>query len=299
MISGSLVAIVTPFKNGAVDEGKLVELVERQIREGTRGIVPCGTTGESATLSREEHEKVIRITVETVNGRVPVLAGTGSNSTDEALLMTKYAKEIGADASLLITPYYNKPTQDGLFKHFELIAKKVDIPIVLYNVPGRTGVNLLPETAAYLSQIDNIIAIKEASGSLDQVSQIIGSSDLMVISGDDSLTLPMLALGAKGVISVVANIVPGRLAAMLSAWENGNIERARAIHLELFDLMKGMFIETNPIPVKEALKLMGLLNGEFRLPLCRMTEANLEKLKSLLGKYNLLTECSGKCGGVS
>ena len=299
MISGSLVAIVTPFKNGAVDEEKLVELVERQIREGTRGIVPCGTTGESATLSHDEHEKVIRITVETVNGRVPVLAGTGSNSTDEALLMTKYAKEIGADASLLITPYYNKPTQAGLFKHFELIAKKVDIPIVLYNVPGRTGVNLLPETAACLSKIDNIIAIKEASGSLDQVSQIIGCSDLMVLSGDDSLTLPMLALGAKGVISVVANIVPGRLAKMVSAWENGNIERAREIHLELFDLMKGMFIETNPIPVKEALTLMGLLNGEFRLPLCRMTEANLEKLKSLLGKYNLLTECSGKCGGVS
>ncbi|OQX54563.1 MAG: 4-hydroxy-tetrahydrodipicolinate synthase [Candidatus Omnitrophica bacterium 4484_213] len=266
MFQGSYVALVTPFKDGAVDDEKLRELVESQIKQGTNGILPCGCTGEAATLTHEEQKRIIKIVVETVNKRVPVLAGTGSNSTAEAYDLTKYAKEAGANAALVITPYYNKPTSEGQFRHYAKLAE-LGIPIILYNVPSRTGISMLPETVARLSKIDNIVAIKEASGSLEQVSKILALCDITVLSGDDSLTLPMMAIGGKGVVSVVANIVPAEVAQMTSAFLEGNIQKAKDLHYKLFPLCKAMFIETNPIPVKTAMKLLGQLNGELRLPL--------------------------------
>jgi len=283
-----MVAIVTPFRNGEVDFEKLGELVEFQILGGTDAVVPCGTTGESATLTHEEHDRVVEFVVEKVAGRIKVIAGAGSNSTLEALRLTRHAQDVGADAALVITPYYNKPTQRGMIKHFELLAERTEIPLVLYNVPGRTGVRLEPPTVARLSALDTVVAIKEACGSVDQVSQILNLCDITVLSGDDMLTLPMISVGAKGVISVAANIVPAEVAAMVHAALEGRWEDARRGHFDLYNLFQGMFIETNPIPVKTALALMGRITEEFRLPICSMSEANREKLESLLRGYALL-----------
>ena len=284
MFQGSIVALVTPFKQGELDEKALRNLVEFHISEGTDAIVPCGTTGESATLSHEEHCRVIEIVIEQVNKRIPVIAGAGSNSTKEAIFLTEHAKKSGADAVLSITPYYNKPTQEGLFQHFKTIAEHVDIPMVLYNVPGRTGVNMLPETVVRLSKIKNIVGVKEASGSLDQAGAIIQHTDdsFDVISGEDSLTFPMMAMGAKGVISVVANVAPKKMAQMCKAVLNNNMLEARKLHYELLDLSKAVFYETNPIPAKKAVYLMGLMENEIRLPLVEMTKENTEKLKTVM-----------------
>ncbi len=290
MFKGSMVAIVTPFKNGKVDEKALADLIEFHIKNGTDVIVPCGTTGESATLSHEEHHRVVEMTVKTVNKRVPVVAGAGSNSTAETLELTKYAKKAGADGVLLITPYYNKPTQEGLYQHFKKIAASVDIPIVLYNVPGRTSVNMLPATVARLRTVKNIVGIKEATGDLKQISELIRlcGRDFDVLSGDDFTTLPMLAIGGVGAISVTANIVPGDAAAMFDAFFAGKMEEALRLHYKMEPLHGAMFIETNPIPVKTALALMGKIGEEFRLPLCPMADANKEKLKKAMKDYGLI-----------
>ncbi|MFQ5861979.1 MAG: 4-hydroxy-tetrahydrodipicolinate synthase [Candidatus Brocadiales bacterium] len=288
MFSGSVVALVTPFKNGEVDLKKLGELIEFHVREGTNAVSPCGTTGESPTLSHEEHEKVISEVVQRVQGRIPVIAGTGSNNTREALRLTKYACKAGADGALVITPYYNKPTQEGIYRHFKALAEEADIPIVLYNVPSRTGVSISPETVARLAELKNIVAIKEASGSLDQVSAILGLCDITVLSGDDSLTLPTLSIGGKGVVSVVANIVPRETSIMVSSFLKGDLEAARNAHHRLYPLTKAMFIETNPIPVKTAMRMLGRLNGEMRLPLCEMSEAHERQLTKALNDYGLL-----------
>lgn len=287
MFKGSIVALVTPFANGKVDEKKLRELVEFQLQAGTDAICPCGTTGESPTLSHEEHRRVIEIVVEQVHKRVPVIAGTGSNATDEALELTRFAKKVGVDGSLQVCPYYNKPTPEGQYRHFEAIAK-VGIPIVLYNIPGRTGINMTPETIARLSKLETIVAVKEAAGSLDQVSQILSLCNITVLSGDDSLTLPMMAIGAKGVISVAANIVPRDVQQMTDHALQGRWEKARILHHKLFNLCKALFVETNPIPVKTAMKEMGLINGELRLPLCPMDPKNAAKLHEALLAYGLL-----------
>jgi 4-hydroxy-tetrahydrodipicolinate synthase len=282
MFSGSIVALVTPFKDGKVDYPKLEELVEFHIKAGTNGIVPCGTTGESATLSHEEHEEVIARVVKAAEGNIPVIAGTGSNSTSEAVRLTRFAQEAGADGALLITPYYNKPTQEGLLRHFSKVAAETDLPIVLYNVPSRTGVNLLPETVIRLGEIKNVVAIKEASGSIDQAVEIMRSADLDLLSGDDSLTLPLMSVGAVGVISVAANIVPEMMVDLVDLASDGDFKAARELHLRLFPLLKALFLETNPIPVKAAMALEGTLNGEMRLPLCEIGAANREKLAKVL-----------------
>lgn len=284
MFQGSIVALVTPFKQGELDEKALRDLVEFHIAEGTNAIVPCGTTGESATLSHEEHCRVIEIVIDQVKKRLPVIAGAGSNSTKEAVFLTEHAKKSGADAVLSITPYYNKPTQAGLYQHFKTIAEQVDIPIVLYNVPGRTGVNMLPDTVVELSKIKNIVGVKEASGSLDQAGAILQHTDdsFDVISGEDSLTFPMMAMGAKGVISVTANVAPKKMAQMCKAVLENNMIEARKLHYELIDLSKAVFYETNPIPAKKAVYLMGLIENEIRLPLVEMTKENTEKLKTVM-----------------
>jgi len=288
MFKGSMVALVTPFLNGKVDEAKLRELVEFHIQSKTDAISPCGTTGESPTLSHEEHKRVIQIVVEQAKKRVPVIAGTGSNATDEAVDLTRFAKRAGADAALMVCPYYNKPTQEGVYRHFEKVAKEADIPIVLYNIPGRTGINMAPETIARLSKIETIVAVKEAAGSLDQVSQILSLCDITVLSGDDSLTLPMMSVGAKGVISVVANIVPKDVVALTHHALDGAFEKAREFHYKLLPLCKVLFIETNPIPVKTAMETLGMIKGELRLPLCGMAEGHLAQLKKALIDYGLL-----------
>ncbi|MDD5691886.1 MAG: 4-hydroxy-tetrahydrodipicolinate synthase [Candidatus Omnitrophica bacterium] len=291
MFKGSIVAIVTPFSSGKVDEKKLRELIDFQIKNGTSGIVPCGTTGESATLSFEEHEKVIEITIDQAKKRVPVIAGTGSNSTAEAIMLTKEAAKAGADASLQVSPYYNRPTQAGLYEHFKAVAQSVNIPIILYNIAGRTGVNIEPETIARLAgDCKNIVAVKEASGSLDQMSRIrqLCPRSFDLISGDDSLTLPVLSIGGTGIISVAANIVPGDVAALVSAFEKGDIKKAQQLHYKLLPLIKALFVETNPIPVKTAMGLLGMCEPDLRLPMCRVSEANLEKLRKALQDYGLL-----------
>ncbi|MBW1973007.1 MAG: 4-hydroxy-tetrahydrodipicolinate synthase [Deltaproteobacteria bacterium] len=289
-IKGAMVAIVTPFKDGRVDEYGLVRLIEFQIDNGIDAIVPCGTTGESATLSYKEHERVIELTIDAVKGRVPVIAGTGSNSTEEAISLTKAAKKAGADAVLLITPYYNRPTQEGLFFHFKEIAKEVDIPQILYNVPSRTGVNLLPETVARLSKIENIIGIKEASGSMRQVTEIIDmcGDDFVVLSGEDMNNFPIISVGGKGMISVVANVAPSDVANMWDAYEQNDYKKARELHYKTFPLSRDLFLETNPVPVKTALALMGMITGELRLPLAPMLETNKKKLEKTLKLYGLL-----------
>ena len=284
---GSMTALITPFKNGKVDEKTLGRLVRRQIAEGTDGLVPAGTTGESPTLSHKEHERVIEIVVEAANRQVPVIAGTGSNSTEEAISLTRFAKKAGSDASLSVIPYYNKPTQEGLYRHFATIAKAVDIPIILYNIPGRAGCSLTPETVARLSRIPNIVGIKESTGNMDQASHILSLCGITVLSGDDSLTLPLLALGAKGVISVISNVVPNAVAQMVDEFFAGNYPKAREIHYRLFPLCCALFIETNPIPVKRAMALLGLCSDELRLPLCSIRPENEKALIHAMKEYGL------------
>ncbi len=290
MFHGAIVATVTPFLNGKLDKKGLKKLLEFQIRNGTDGIVPCGTTGESATLSFDEHEAVIDTAVEVSGGRVPVIAGTGSNNTKEAITLTRYAKKAGADAALVITPYYNKPTQEGLFRHFRAVAESTDIPIILYNVPGRTGVNMAAETVARLAEVKNIVGVKEASGNLAQVCDIIRMTPkkFCLLSGDDGLFFPMLALGAKGVISVTSNVAPRAMADLYDAFVLGELSRAREIHYRLWPLFQVLFIETSPIPAKTGLAMMKMIREEFRLPLCPMSDGSRKKLANVLSDLKLL-----------
>lgn len=290
MIEGVLPALITPFtKDNRIDKDGIRQNIEFLIDGGVSGVVPCGTTGEAATLSIKEHEKVIEYSVEFSS--VPVVAGTGSNNTTEALELTKFAQDAGADAALLITPYYNKPNDSGMLKHFMTIAEGVDIPIIIYNVPSRTGINLKPELTAKLAKISNIVGIKEASGSLDQVTRIIElttGEDFAVLSGDDGLTLPILSIGGTGVISVAANVAPKLVVSMVEAFQNGEQEKARKLHLTLAPLIRAMFLETNPIPVKKAVELIGLPAGNLRLPLAPISTDNEKKLKAALNDLNLI-----------
>lgn len=289
---GSIVALVTPFtKRGEVDEACLADLVKFHIKNGTDGIVPCGTTGESATLNYEEHKKVIEVCVRAADKKIPVIAGTGSNSTQEAIEMSEFAKKLGADGLLLVSPYYNKPTQKGLYLHFKAIAGAVDLPIILYNIASRTAVNIEPETVAMISRdCKNVVGIKEASGSLDQMSRIMSlcGEKLTMLSGDDSLTLPLLSIGGEGIISVVANIIPQDVKALVVAFNKGDFKEARKLHYKMLPLIKAMFIETNPIPIKTAMGLMDLCEPSLRLPMCGMAEENLIRLKTALKEYGLL-----------
>lgn len=290
MFNGSIVAIVTPFKDGRVDEAKLKELVEFQIKNGTQGIVPCGTTGESPTLTTAEHERVIEVCIKAAKKRVPIIAGTGSNSTEEAVLLTKHAAAAGANAALIVSPYYNKPTQRGLYLHFKKIADSVDIPIILYNIAGRTGVNIEPSTMAQLAKdCKNIVGVKEASGSLEQMQMIkhLCRKDFILLSGDDTLTLPILAIGGIGVISVIANIIPTDVTKVIEFFNKGKLKEARELNYKILPLAKAVFIETNPIPIKKAVEILGLCSGEVRLPLCEMAEENVKKLRQAMKEYGL------------
>lgn len=291
MFHGSMVAIITPFDaEGNFDEESYRQLIEFQIENGTDVIVPCGTTGESATLNYEEHNQVIKTCIEQVNKRVPVIAGTGSNATVEAIEISQHAKEMGADGILLVSPYYNKPSQEGLFQHYKALAENVALPQVLYNVPGRTGMNMTAATTIRLAEFNNIVAIKEASGDLTQASEIIAAAGdkIDVLSGDDFLTLPLMACGAKGIISVTANIMPKQVKAMVTSIQNGQWEDAREQHLQLLDVHQAMFIESNPVPVKTSAALMGKCQADVRLPLVAMGEATLEKLQTVLRKHELI-----------
>lgn len=290
MFRGAMVAIVTPFKNNEIDEEAFRELIEFQIANGTDAIVPCGTTGESATLSHEEHDRVIEITIDAVKKRVPVIAGTGSNNTLEALRLTRHAYEAGADGVLMVCPYYNRPTQEGLYQHFKTIADAVPIPIILYNIQSRTGVNLLPETVAKLSKIKNIVGVKEASGSIKQMSDIINlcGPEFTVLSGDDIFTLPLLSIGGAGVISVISNVAPADMADMVDAFWAHDLEKAQKLHYKMSPLIDALFLEVNPVPVKAALALMDKIKLEYRLPLCNMSEGNLAKLKNVMTQYGLI-----------
>jgi 4-hydroxy-tetrahydrodipicolinate synthase len=290
MFRGAITALVTPFKNGQVDEEALRHLIEFQIANGVDGLVPCGTTGESPTLSHDEHDRVIEMTIDAAKKRVPVIAGTGSNSTAEALRLTRHAYEAGADGALIACPYYNKPTQEGLYQHFELIAKNVPIPIIPYNIPGRTGINMSPELIARLAKISNIVGIKEASGSIKQMSDVINlcGKDFAVLSGDDIFTLPLMAIGGAGVISVVSNVAPADMAGLVDVFFAGDMAGAKDLHYKMSALMDALFIEVNPVPVKAALALMGKIEYEYRLPLCKMAEANFEKLKKTMANYGLI-----------
>jgi 4-hydroxy-tetrahydrodipicolinate synthase len=284
-LKGSIVALVTPFKDGKIDEESIRNLIRWHLKEGTHGILVSGTTGESATLSKEEKKRLFEIALEEAKGKVPLIAGTGTNDTKKTLELTKMAEELGMDACLLVTPYYNKPTQKGLYEHYKYIATQVNIPIILYNVPGRTGVNLLPETTAKLSEIENIVAIKEACGDLKQVTELKlrCKADFVILSGDDFTAYPTIALGGKGVISVAANVMPKEMAELMEAALNGNYEQALKLHLYLYPLFKVLFIETNPVPAKEALYLMGMINSpEVRLPLSGLSEASFQQLKTIL-----------------
>ncbi len=290
MFAGCTVALLTPFREGEVDYRALEESVDWQISQGTPVISPVGTTGESPTLSHDEHERVVAQVIERSAGRAKVLAGTGSNSTTEAVRLTRFAAKAGADGALLVSPYYNRPTQEGLYAHYAKIAESVDLPLILYNVPGRTGRNLDPETIERLAKLGPIVAVKEASGSLDQVSDILARTDLTVLSGDDSLTLPMLAVGAEGIISVVANLVPRDMISLLDAFQRGDLAEARRLHLKLFPLCRDLLsIAANPIPVKTALAMLGRGNGEFRLPLCPPESSGREALRRSLERYGLLS----------
>ena len=295
MFHGSMVAIVTPFKKGKLDEKAYEGLINFHIQSGTHGIVPCGTTGESATLTQEEHLRVIEITVKMTQGKIPVLAGTGSNSTEEAIFFTRHAKQLGADGALIITPYYNKPTQEGLFQHYKAVTKAVDIPIVLYNVPGRTSVNLLPATVARLMAFDNIVGIKEGTGSLQQIADLVQlcGPRCAIFSGDDFTAFPTMVVGGVGTISVTANIVPAEMAEMMNAALRGDFSGARKIHEKIYPLHAAMFLETNPGPVKAALALMGKCSDEVRLPLCRLSPKNHETLTKVLRGCGLLNKKRG------
>jgi 4-hydroxy-tetrahydrodipicolinate synthase len=288
---GSLVAMVTPFHDCRVDEAKIRELVEFHVAHGTDGLVPCGTTGESPTLTHEEHKRVVEIVIQQTRGRIPVVAGTGSNSTAEAIELTLHAAKAGAAGALLVTPYYNKPTQQGLYEHFRAIAQAVpDLPLIVYNIQGRTAVNVETETLARLAQIPNIIGVKEASGSLDQMTAVILACgpDFTVLSGDDNLTLPLMSVGGRGVISVVGNFLAREVADVTHAALEGDWKRARDLHLKLYPVCKAMFIETNPIPVKEAMAMLGMIRAEWRLPMCPMSPANREKLRQALVRAGVL-----------
>jgi 4-hydroxy-tetrahydrodipicolinate synthase len=291
IFAGCTVALVTPFRGGAVDEAGLRRLVEWQIAQGTPVLSPVGTTGESPTLSHEEHERVIALVVEAVAGRAKVLAGTGSNATAEAIRLTRFAARAGADAALSVAPYYNRPNQEGLYRHFAAIAESVDLPMVLYNIPARTGRNVEPETVERLAKVGSIVAVKEASGSLDQVSELLARTDLTILSGDDSLTLPMLSVGAEGVVSVVGNLVPREVAAMVEAYQGGRVDEARRRHARLFPLSRDLLgLAPNPVPVKAALSLLGHCSAEVRLPLCPLDERGLDAVRGGLTRYGLLTE---------
>lgn len=291
MIRGSIVAIITPFKDGRVDEDKLRELVEFQIKNGTNGIVPCGTTGESPTLNHDEHNRVIEVCIEAAAGRVPVIAGTGSNSTDEAVALTQHAAKAGADAALVVTPYYNKPSQEGLYQHFKMVADNADIPIILYNIAGRAAINIETSTVVRLANdCKNIIGVKEASGSLSQMQDVkrLCPDDFLLLSGDDMLTMPLLSIGGVGVISVVANIIPADTAKVIQLFNEGKWKEAQELHYKILPLAQSMFVDSNPGPVKYACELMGLCSGELRLPLWAINEENKSKVKKALQSYGVL-----------
>jgi len=288
---GSFVAMVTPFRNGRVDEAKLRDLVDFHVAHGTDGLIPCGTTGESPTLSHDEHKRVMEVVVEAARGRIPVVAGTGSNSTAEAIDLTKHAERAGAAGALVVNPYYNKPTQEGLYRHFRAVAESAAIPILVYNIQSRTAVNVETATLERLVRdVKNVAGVKEASGSLDQMSQVIAACgpDFAVLSGDDTITLPLLAVGGHGVVSVIANIVPRETAEMVHAALDGDWKRARELHYKLFPIARAAFLETNPIPIKEAMAMAGMIEPEFRLPMCRMGDANRERLRAVLAQYALV-----------
>jgi 4-hydroxy-tetrahydrodipicolinate synthase len=281
-LQGSFVALVTPYTKGEVDLAKVRELVEFHVKNGTSGICPVATTGEGPVLSHDERANIIKVVVDAARGKALVFPGTGTYDTRETIAQTKMAKELGADGALIVTPYYNKPTQEGLYRHYKAVAEAVPAPIMLYNVPGRTGVSMTPETTARLALIKNIIALKDASGNVEQVTQLRAISDIQILSGEDSLTFPILCLGGVGVVSVAANVIPRQVADMTAAAVRGDLAQARQIHDRYFELFKNLFLETNPIPVKIALKKMGMYNGEMRLPMCEMSAANEEKLDKTL-----------------
>jgi 4-hydroxy-tetrahydrodipicolinate synthase len=290
MFEGVLTALVTPFREDEIDEAALRALVDRQIEAGIDGLVPCGSTGESATLSHAEHRRVVEIVVHATRGRVPVVAGTGSNNTREAIELTRYAKEAGADGALLISPYYNKPTQEGLFLHYAEIARRTAFPLVLYNVPGRTASNMLPATVARLADLEQVVGIKEACGNLAQISEVVDRcpDHFSVLSGDDALTLPILAVGGKGVISTTSNVAPAEMVSLVRSFRAGDVDTARRCHLRLLPLFDALFAETNPIPVKAALQLTGAIGPEIRLPLTPLTEPNRERLQVVLKELGLI-----------
>jgi 4-hydroxy-tetrahydrodipicolinate synthase len=290
VFQGVFTALVTPFRDGSVDERTLRDLIEVQIAAGVDGIVPCGSTGEAATLSHAEHRRVVEVAVASARGRVPVLAGTGSNSTVEAVELTRHAKEAGADGALLISPYYNRPTQDGIVAHYAEIARQTAFPLLVYNVPARTGSNVLPATLARLAEIEQIVGVKEASGSLDQMAHVISAvpESFAVLSGDDALTLPLLAIGGKGVISTTSNVAPAEMVELVRAFRAGDVGRAQSIHHRLLPLFDAVFCETNPIPVKAALALRGSIQEELRLPLVPLSAASRERLQAALKDLGLL-----------
>ncbi len=290
MFEGAFTALVTPFRDGVLDERAMVELVELQVAAGVDGLVPCGSTGEAATLSHAEHRRVVEVVVSAARGRVQVLAGTGSNSTSEAIELTRHAKEAGADGALLISPYYNRPTQEGILAHYAEIARQTAFPLVVYNIPGRTASNVLPATFARLADIEQVVGVKEASGNLDQMAHLIAAvpDSFAVLSGDDSLTLPLLAIGGRGVISTISNLVPADVVELVRAFRAGDVERARALHYRLLPLFDALFCETNPIPLKAALALRGLIQDELRLPLTRLSASNRERLQAVMKEFGLL-----------
>jgi len=290
MFRGAIVALITPFREGRLDEKAFCDVIERCLADGVSGFVPCGSTGESATLSHAEHKRVVELAVEAVNRRAKVIAGTGSNATAEAIELTRHARSVGADGALLISPYYNKPTQEGIFLHYEAVARAVDLPILVYNIPGRTASNVLPRTLARLAGIENIVGVKEACGNLQQIAEVVRlcGPDFDVLSGDDPLTLPILAVGGSGVISAAANLLPGEIAELCRAWDAGDLKRAQTIHARLLPMCDALALETNPIPVKAALHLQGRITDEIRLPLTKLTVANLEKLRLTMKDHGLL-----------
>jgi 4-hydroxy-tetrahydrodipicolinate synthase len=290
VFEGVFTALVTPFRDGAVDERALTELIELQIAAGVDGVVPCGSTGEAATLSHAEHQRVVEVAVAAARGRVQVLAGTGSNSTVEAIQLTLHAKEAGADGALLISPYYNRPTQDGIVAHYTEIARQTSFPLLVYNIPGRTGSNVLPATIARLAEVDQIVGVKESCGDLNQIAHVIASvpDSFAVLSGDDWATLPMLALGGKGVISTASNVAPGEVVDLVRAFRAGDLGRARSVHYRLMPLLDALFCETNPIPVKAALAMRGTIHEELRLPLVPIANGNRERLQAVLKELGLL-----------
>ncbi len=290
MFDGAIVALVTPFRDGKVDEKALCELIDRCVAEGASGFVPCGSTGESATLSHDEHRRVVEITVKAVAGRTKVIAGTGSNNTQEAIELTRHAKTVGADGALLISPYYNKPTQEGIYLHYKAVAEAADLPILVYNIPGRTASNILPETLSRLADVENVVGVKEACGDIVQISEVVRlcGPEFDVIAGDDAMALPVLAVGGCGVISAAANLIPGEMAEICRAWMQGEVGLARELHMSILPLCNALSLETNPIPVKAALALKGHISDEVRLPLTKMTAANIETLRAAMVDHGLL-----------